>query len=191
MAAPDFVPTEPTQKLRVYSSPPRRQDAWTGDRPGDYVGPPPKGPALGTTGPDAGYAYKLVRQFDDRLHLGDVSRDDAVSGCVALAMRRAALMGRAPVVHDLTVAFTVYGFFDPKPDPALAAARARAFAEIESHHHYFERRQVVDAVAEEALRQPHGTIAERYKSDWRQQFVDNSALTGGGHGHGGGDHGNP
>ncbi len=168
----------------MYSSPPRREDAWTGDRPGDYAGPPPKGPGLGTTGPDAGYAYKLVRQFDDRLHLGDVSRSDAVSGCVAVAMRRAALMGRAPVIHDLTVAFTMFGFFDPTPNAELSSARSSAFAEIESHHHYFERRQVVDAVDEDALRQPHGSIADRYQSDWRAQFVDGSVMTGpGGHAH--------
>ncbi len=177
MAAPDFVPTEPTQKLRVYTSPPRREDSWTGDRPGDYAGPPPKGPSLGTTGPDAGYAYKLVRQFDDRLHLGDVDRSDAVAGAVAVAMRRAALVGRAPIVHDLAVAFTVFGFFDPTPDPALVRARGKAFAQIESHHHYSERRQVVDAVSEEALRQPHGSIADRYQAGWRDQFVDGSILT--------------
>lgn len=90
-------------------------------------------------------------------------------------------MGRAPVVHDLTVAFTLYGFFDPTPEPALADARAGAFAQIESHHHYSERRQVVDAVNEEALRQPHSTIADRYNADWRAQFVDGSVITGGGH----------
>ncbi len=107
-----------------------------------------------------------------------------MAGCVAVAMRRAALVGRAPVVHDLTVAFTMFGFFDPTPDVALTRARSHAFAQIESHHHYSERRQVVDAVDEDSLRQPHGTIASRYEADWRAQFIDDSVMTDSSDGHG-------
>ncbi len=172
MAAPDFVPIDPTQKLRAYSSPPRRADAWTGGRPGELDGPQPKGPALGSTGPDQGYAYRLVRHLEDRIHPGDLDRDDVVAGCVALAMRRSGLMGRAPVIHDLTAAFTIYGFMDPKPDRELVELRSQAFAEVASHHHYFERRHLVDQVEEEVLRKSHAEIAELYKSNWRQAFVD-------------------
>lgn len=168
VAAPDFVPSEPNQKLRTYSSPPLRSGGWKAGRPGEIVGGQPKGQALGTTGPDQGYAYKLVRHVEDRLHLGDVKRADAVAGCVALAMKRAGLMGRAPVVHDLMAAFTVYGFLDTDPPAELVALRQEAFAEVDSHHHYLERRHLVDRVPDEILRKSPAELADLYKSDWTQ-----------------------
>ncbi|MDH3293711.1 MAG: hypothetical protein OER95_05265 [Acidimicrobiia bacterium] len=166
MAAPDFVPTDPTQKLRTYSSPPLRPGGWKAGRPGEIDGSQPKGRALGTTGPDQGYAYKLVRHVEDRLHLGEVKRDDAVAGGVALAMKRSALLGRAPVIHDLLAAFTVYGFLDPNPPSELQALRRETFAEISSHHHYLERRHVVDRVPEEMLRRSPAELMQLYRSDW-------------------------
>lgn len=172
MAAPDHVPTSPTQRVRSYSSPPRRTDAWIADRPGELQGGQPSGPALGTAGPDQGYAYRLVHLFDDRLHLGEVDRDDAVAGCVAIAMKRAGLFGRAPVVHDLTAGFTVYGFLDQDPPAELVEMRTELFAEIKSSHHYFERRHVVDLVAEDALRWTHQKIATQYQADWRELFAE-------------------
>lgn len=168
VAAPDYVPIDPTQKPRTYSSPPRRPDGWTANRPGDIGGSQPKGQALGTAGPDQGYAYRLVRHIEDRLYLGDVGRDDAVAGCVALAMKRAGLMGRAPVIHDLTAAFTIYGFFDADPPAELAALRRESFAEIRSHHHYLERRHVVDRVPDDVLTRSHTEIEQLYRSDWSQ-----------------------
>lgn len=140
------------------------------DRPGDLTGGQPKGAALGTAGPDQGYAYRLVHLFDDRLHLGGVDREDAVSGCVAVAMKRSGLFGRAPVVHDLTAAFTIYGFLDQNPPAELAQTRLKLFAEVKSDHHYFERRELVDRVADEALMQSHGQIEDQYRSDWRALF---------------------
>ncbi len=128
----------------------------------------PTGAALGTTGPDQGYAYKLVRHLEDRMHLGDVKRDDAVAGCVELAMKRSGLLGRAPVVHDLTAAFTVFGFLDASPPSELADWRRERFAEISSHHHYLERRELVDSVPDDLLRKPHAEIERLYRSDWRQ-----------------------
>lgn len=172
MAAPDFVPTDPTQKVRAYSSPPRRDDPWTGGRPGEVEGLQPRGRALGTAGPDQGYAYRLVRHLEDRIHPGDLDKDDIVAGCVALATRRSGMMGRAPVIHDLTAAFTIYGFLDPSPARELVAFRNRAFAEVASSHHYFERRHLVDLVDGDVLRRSHTEIAELYKTDWRQSFVE-------------------
>ena len=171
VAAPDFVPTDPTQRTRVYSSPPLRPGGWKAGRPGEIDGAQPKGAALGTTGPDQGYAYKLVRHLEDRMHLGDVKRDDAVAGSVALAMKRSGLLGRAPVVHDLTAAFTIFGFLDANPPSELAIWRREAFAEIASHHHYLERRELIDRVPDELLRKPHGEIEKLYRADWRQ-FLD-------------------
>jgi len=172
VAAPEHVPVDPTQQVRGYSSPPRRNDPWLADRPGELDGPQPSGPALGTAGPDQGYAFRLVHLFDDRLNLGGVARGDAVAGCVALAMKRSALFGRAPVVHDLTAAFTIYGFLDEDPPAELAAARTGLFAEVASDHHYFERRHLVDRVDEQWLHKPHGTIANQYAADWTELFTE-------------------
>lgn len=171
MAAPDFVPTDPTQRVRTYSSPPRRKDPWIADRPGDLDGGQPHGARLGSIGPDQGYAFRLVRHLEDRLHLGDVSRDDAIAGCVSVAMKRAALFGRAPVVHDLTAAFTLFGFLDDNPPADLVELRESLFAEIHSSHHYAERRDLVDLVPDSVLRQSHGAIAATYAANWRSNLA--------------------
>jgi len=140
------------------------------DRPGELDGPQPSGPALGTAGPDQGYAFRLVHLFDDRLNLGGVGRADAVAGCVALAMKRSALFGRAPVVHDLTAGFTIYGFLDEDPPAELVTEREQLFAEVASDHHYFERRHLVDRVDETWLRKSHDTITNQYASNWTLLF---------------------
>lgn len=141
------------------------------DRPGDLSGRQPKGASLGTAGPDQGYAYRLVHLFDDRLHLNGVDRDDAIAGCVAVAMKRSALFGRAPVVHDLTAAFTIYGFLDQSPPAELAESRRDLFAEVKSNHHYSERRHLVDRVSETELLKSHGAIASQYEQHWQSLFV--------------------
>ncbi|MEM9133238.1 MAG: hypothetical protein AAF962_07720 [Actinomycetota bacterium] len=171
MAAPDFVPSDPTERVRSYSSPPRRADAWRADRPGDLDRGQPSGSRLGSPGPDQGYAYKLVHHFDDILRLGDVGREDAVAGCVAVAMKRAAHYGRAPVVHDLRAAFTVFGFLDAEPPAELIELRNGLFAEVRTHHHYSELRQLVDTVPVEALAKPPGEITEAYNDDWRSNLT--------------------
>ncbi len=170
VAAPDFVPTDPTQRVRVYSSPPRRNDSWEADRPGDIEGGQPQGTRLGSIGPDQGYAFRLVRHIEDQLRLGSVRRDDAVAGCVAIAMKRSASFGRAPVVHDLTAAFTVFGFFDDNPPAELVSLRERLFAEVRSSHHYSERRDLVDLVPEHVLRQTPDAIAATYAADWQSNL---------------------
>ena len=172
MAAPDYVPTDPTDTVRRYSSPPSRKRSWTADRPGDLVAGQPEGTRFGTQGPDQGYAYKLVSHFDDRLQLGKLSREDVVSGCVAIAMRRSGMFGRGPVVHDLTAAFSVYGFLDADAPAELVELREKMFSEIANSHHYRERRAVVDKVLTSALSQPHDQIASAAKSNWRSNLAD-------------------
>lgn len=155
------------QRVRAYSSPPRRNDAWEADRPGDLERGQPRGHRLGNMGPDQGYAFRLVRHIEDDLHLGDVNRDDAVAGCVAVATKRSSLYGRAPVVHDVSVAFSVFGFLDPSPASELVQLREQLFAEVRSSHHYAERRDLVDLVPDHVLRQSPEAIAKTYTTDWR------------------------
>ena len=170
MAAPDYVPTDPTVRVRRYSSPPRRPDSWVADRPGDVAGPQPTGTRLGSQGPDQGYALTLVELFDDRLVLGRVDRADAVAACVAVATKRSALFGRAPVVHDLTIAFTVWGFLDDAPADELVALREELFPQVHSHHHYRERREIVDLVPEATLRTTPTAVEATYRADWRSNL---------------------
>ncbi len=167
VAAPDYVPIKPTEKVRTYASPPRRNRSWTADRPGDLRRGQPVGERLGTPGPDQGYALKLARHFTDRLRTGRLDVDDVVAGCVAVANKRAGLFGRAPVVHDLTAAFTLWGFLDETPDPDLVALRERLFPQVASSHHYPERREIADLVDAGALRRPHDAIIAEYRRNWR------------------------
>ena len=86
-------------------------------------------------------------------------------------MKRSALFGRAPVVHDLTAAFTIWGFLDQSPASALVEMRETMFAEIKSSHHYFERREVVDKVPDQTLRWTHQKIETQYQADWQELFI--------------------
>ncbi len=170
MAAPDFVPIDPSKHVRSYTSPPRRNDAWSADRPGDLAGSQPRGTRLGSIGPDQGYAYRLVTHLADQLHLGGVKYEDAEAGCVWIATKRASLYGRAPVVHDLTAAFTIFGFLDANPPAELVTLRETLFAEVRSSHHYVELREIADLVPDEVLKQVPAAIGDTYRSDWRKNL---------------------
>ena len=168
MAAPDYVPTDPTQNVRTYTSPPSRDRSWMADRPGDLTGEHPVGERFGVPGPDQGYALKLAKLFHDQLKLGALDLGDVEAGCVAVACKRSGLFGRAPVVHDVRAAFTIWGFLDDSPDAELVELRERLFPEVASSHHYRERREIADLVANEALQRPHTEIISEYQNGWRQ-----------------------
>ena len=107
---------------------------------------------MGYPGPDQGYALKLARQFERHLVLSTgEDRDDVIAGCVEVANKRASLFGRAPVIHDLRFAFTLWGFLSDA-DPELVRLRRRYFQGIALPSHYSERRRVVDVVPVAALR---------------------------------------
>lgn len=113
MSAPKFAPTPVLDVTRAYGSPDVAPASWVNDRPTDIEGFQPAGDHLGYQGPDQGYALLLANRLRSRLQLiGGVSSDDAVRGCLNIALRRASLFSRAPVIHDLTIAFTIWGFFD-------------------------------------------------------------------------------
>ena len=115
MAAPDYVPVTLADQPRQEEAP-KPPDSWRPDRPGDLVGGQPVGPMFGRQGPDQGYALTLARRFDEKLYVFEgESKDDAVAGCVAVALKRASLFGRAPVIHDLDIAFRLFGFVGTAP----------------------------------------------------------------------------
>lgn len=139
------------------------------DRPGDIPEGQPRGERFGAPGPDLGFALKLARTFSDRLRLAEgEDRHDVEGGCVAIAMRRSSLFGRAPVVHDLTVAYTLWGFLDEDPDPDLVALRRKVYEGVgHAAHHYVSLRSLVDAVPEATLRMTPGQVTDGYGADWR------------------------
>lgn len=165
MAQPDYVPVNPRDRVREAEPmpPPKR---WTTDRPGELTGlRPPEGDSFGRPGPDQGYALKLARQFDGKLKLEPGEHaDDAVAGCVGVALKRASILGRAPVIYDLEIAFTLFGFLGDPPRELVLWRRGIFKA---ASHHYWEQRDIVDRVADDTLRLPPSQIKERIGPDWR------------------------
>jgi hypothetical protein len=169
MAAPEFVPTDPQQQVRSYASPPWRPTSWFADRPGELDGRQPVGEQLGVPGPDQGYALSLAARFEGRLFLSEGEHEaDALTGATAVATKRAALFGRAPIIHDITVGLTVWGFLNPAPPEQLVAARRQLFEEVHLSMHYTQLRQIADAVPESALQRPHQMVTRLHLTDWRE-----------------------
>ena len=174
MAAPEYVPRPKAEKARVYESPPWRPDSWTATRPADLDSGQPTGPRLGYQGPDQGFVLKLARTFEGTLTLTEgEDEQDAIAGACAIAMRRASMYGRAPVIHDLRIALTVFGFLSANPDPQLVILRKRLFEGVSGLHHYGDLRTLVDAVPEATLRLTPQQVTERFASDWRSLLPTN------------------
>lgn len=169
------------QDVRAYESPPRRPDTWRADRPADFAEDhrQPTGDLLGSPGPDQGYALRLARVLEPELHLaaGEHAKD-ALAGIVAVGLKRASSFGRAPVIHDLRVAATIFGFLDAAPDPELVTVRRRLLEELSHFHHYMELRQVVDLVPAEVLRRTPVEVEATYRGGWRDQLQLDRPPTG-------------
>lgn len=165
MAQPEFVPSpDPAALTLGERTPPSKR--WFPGRPGEVVtqGGQPEGAGFGSIGPDQGYALRLARAFTERLELvGGEHKADVVAGCVGVATRRSALFGRGPVIHDLDLAFSVWGFLGGAPTELL---RQRPAIFEEAAVSYWTRRGIVDAVSEAALRLTPGA-ARSGLANWR------------------------
>jgi hypothetical protein len=169
MAAPEYVP-QPKDEPRIYESPPWSGDRWVADRPGDLDGAQPLGPRLGYPGPDQGYALRLANQlFRGKLVLtpGE-DEDDVIAGCVVVAQKRSSVFGRAPVVHDLTVAFAIWGYL-AEADPELVRLRRKYFRAVAVPQHYMERRRIADVVPVAVLRLTPQQVAKAAADDPRRE----------------------
>ena len=109
-------------------------------------------------------AYELVKTYARHTPVMSSPTIDALSGCTAVAMRRSAHFGRAPVIHDLTLAFTLWGFLDGAPAD-LAVTREPLFRA--ASHHYQVQRTIADCVPVTTLRLTPEQVAERLV-DWRK-----------------------
>jgi len=177
VAAPEYVPHQSAVRPRVYESNPWGNDSWVAGRPAEIAGRQPLGPRMGYPGPDQGFAIKLANSFGERLILTKGEhRADAQSGCIAVALKRASLFGRAPMVHDLTVAFTIWGFL-ADADQELVRLRKPLFDEVANLHHYSQRRKIADLVPQAVLRMTHHEVATIASQDWRSFFKLRSASS--------------
>jgi hypothetical protein len=169
MAAPKFSPVTPTDSPRYYASPEHVPEAWMPDRPGEISGFQPAGPWLGDQGPDQGFALRIASQLRPKLKLQpDENADDVIQGCLGIALRRASMFSRAPVVHDLTVAFMIWGFYDDQPPEDLLALRRSMFEGLRFvSFHYAEARAVTDQIPEQTLVITHSEIEAKYPDEWR------------------------
>jgi hypothetical protein len=169
MAAPRFSPVPPTERPRYYESPDHVPAPWSPDRPGDIEGFQPTGPQLGSPGPDQGFGLRIANRLRPRLQLQTGEHpDDVVQGCLGVALRRASSFSRAPVVHDVDLAFTIWGYFDPDPPADLVALRSRLFEGLRHvGHHYTEARAVADMVPETTLRMTPDEARAQYPANWR------------------------
>lgn len=170
MAAPRYAPTPVTEPARAYESPEHVPAAWVPGRRAEIEGLQPAGSRLGYQGPDQGYVITLAKRAEPRVRVqpGE-SVDDALRGCSLIALKRASLFGRAPMVHDLTLALTIWGFLSDNPPADLVAARRDLFDGVHHvAHHYAEGRFIADLVPEATLRMSHTDAAARMPAGWRQ-----------------------
>ena len=165
MPQPDFVPMTRADEVREAERMPP-PDRWVADRPAEAVvgDAPPRAKRFGTPGPDQGFGLKLARLLAPRLQLADHEHlDDAVAGCVGVGLKRAARFGRAPVIYDMELAYTLWGFLDDAPKD-LVAFRGTVFPG--AHHDYWVRRAIADRVREDTLALTPADVASRL-TDWK------------------------
>ena len=168
MTQPAQVPQAGSDRVRPSAllPPPGR---WVLDRPGEQTDlHPPAGRRFGSTGPDLGYGLKLARLLEPKLVLGDGEhKADVVAGGFACGSRRAAHFGRAPVIYDMEWAFGLWGYLGGAPDDLVAWRKPlfRGAAE-----HYWDQREIVDAVKVEALRMTPAQVRESL-SRWKDLLI--------------------
>jgi hypothetical protein len=165
---PDQVPMQATDRVRPSAllPPPGR---WYLDRPAEQTDlHPPTGPRFGSTGPDLGYGLKLARRLVPKLVLGeDEHTEDVVAGCFACGARRSAWFGRAPVIYDMEWAYGLWGYLADAPRELVDWRKPlfRGAAE-----HYWDQRQIVDAVKVETLKLTPAEVQQRL-GNWKELLI--------------------
>ena len=168
MAQPEFVPLQAGDRVRAAERLPAH-GGWRQDRGAELLSPDlPRGDHLGSPGPDQGYGLFLAERFRDRLELTPAEdADDVVTGCLGVGLKRASIFGRAPVIFDMELAYTVWGYLGGAP-PDLVEFRVPVVQG--AAHDYWTQREVVDRVAEPTLRSTPAEVRARL-ADWRSLFA--------------------
>ena len=173
MSAPRVAPVSPEKEVTAYEGPDHVPSSWVPGRKAEIEGFQPSGSRLGYQGPDQGYALTIANRFRDRIKAGNgVTVEDAIRGTVAIALRRASIYGRGPVVHDVMLALSIWGWLDANVPADLAKRRRELFEGVGNViHHYAEARDVADLVPDSTLRLDAESASRRMPGEWR-------ALTG-------------
>ncbi|HUZ19754.1 MAG TPA: hypothetical protein VMU75_04180 [Acidimicrobiales bacterium] len=163
MTQPRFAPIPLEDEVRpgYRLEPPK---PWTPHRPADYrAGAFPRTTGSGVPGPDQGYALRLARRFDERLELAPGEHaDDVIAGAVSLALRRAARFGRAPVITDIELVLTLFGYLGDAPRELVE--RRRGLFQGASHD-YWQRRALAHLVPDATLQLTPAEVRGRL-ADW-------------------------
>lgn len=164
MTQPKFAPILPNVEVRELDKLPP-PPPWQPHRPADFR-PDPKSqgrPGYGVAGPDQGYAMLLVERLAERVTLTPGEHlDDVLRGAAVIALRRAALFGRAPVTADLELALNLFGFLEAG-SAAMVRRRSELFRGVA--HDYWRERALVDVVPEATLRLTPQQVADRIADD--------------------------
>jgi hypothetical protein len=149
---------------------------WEPHRPGESRPTPHRESlaGLGVPGPDQGYALELATRFKDRLALEPGEHaEDVLAGAVAIALRRAAIFGRAPIAADIELALRLFSYLAgneaTSASDELLAWRREHFAG--AAHDYWRRRAVGDEIPEASLRLSPAATTERLEAEpgrWRE-----------------------
>jgi hypothetical protein len=164
VTAPDYVPLAGPDRIRPIDRLPVPK-SWRSTRPGEVLDPvPPSGSRFGSTGPDLGYGLKLARRFEPQLELTEGEHaGDAIAGCFAVGAKRASSFGRAPVIFDMELAYTLWGYLGDAP-AGLVAFRKPLF--MGAAHEYWEQRRIVDRVKDSTLRLTPAQVRSKL-ADWK------------------------
>jgi hypothetical protein len=168
VSQPPYVPLRNTDRVRPSALLPPPA-AWRQDRPAEQISLlPPTGPRFGTTGPDLGYGLKLAHRLADRLELAaGEHREDAVAGSFGCGAKRSAVFGRAPVIHDMEWAYVLWGYLGNGP---LELVTWRTLLFRGAAEHYWDQREIVDAVRMETFRLTPAQVRERLSS-WKELLI--------------------
>jgi hypothetical protein len=71
------------------------------------------------------------------------------------------------VIHDLEIAYRVWGFLDDEADPRLVQERSRWFEGVSETHHYSDVRRLVAIVSSETLQMSPEAVQDQHASDWK------------------------
>ena len=169
MAAPRFSPVPPVEPVRYYTSPDSVPSAWNMGRPGEIEGRQPEGERLGYQGPDQGYIITLAERARTRVKVtANEHIDDVLRGCSLIALRRASMFGRAPMVHDLNLALGMWGYLSDSPAADLVSVRREIFVGVGNVlHHYKEGRAIADMVPDATLRMTPSEVLAQCATQWR------------------------
>ncbi len=169
MAAPQYSRHPSLDTTRVYGSPQHVPEPWSTNRPAEITGRQPIGERLGYQGPNQGYVLTLASYLRPKVVVTKNEHvEDALRGCTFIALRRASLFSRAPVVHDLTLALTIWGFMDSAAPADLIATRAELFSGLDNTlHHYAQGRALADSIPESTLRLSVQQAVAQMPESWR------------------------